>query len=315
MQIEHNDDIAVIDPLQGADLSAFWDALYNCELVVHSGRQDIEVISLNAGRVPNRLSDTQIAAGLCGMSPQVGYAKLVSLVCGVDLDKAHTRTDWSKRPLASAVLQYAADDVRYLGDVADHLKQQLNTLDRTQWAEQDYADMLAPALYDNDVDTAWQRIRGFGNLPTTLQQKTMLLARWRESEAQRANRPRQWIIKDDGLINIAALEDADIDSIRSTAGVHPRFADRHARTLVDLLNSEWPVAPAFGPRPDETERKRIKSMAAAVRHVAAELEVEAEILAPRRELQAAARGNANIRALRGWREAIVGQQIRALMPD
>ncbi|MEL7298655.1 MAG: HRDC domain-containing protein [Pseudomonadota bacterium] len=314
MQVRCAENIWLIDPLADIRLDDFYAALFATKLVMHSGRQDLEVLKISAGKLPNRIFDTQIAAGLTGLSPQIGYAKLVEQYCDVSLDKAHTRTNWSRRPLAEDVLQYAADDVRYLPRVHDALYTTLDKLNRLEWAEQDAADMLSPALYDNPTELAWQRVRGFGNLPTALQQRVMLLADWRERVAQQSDRPRQWILRDEPLINLAALSTVSADTIATCDGVHPKFAQRHHQAIIETLALPAPDAPAFAARPDDDERARSKRMAASVRAVAGDVGVEAEVLAPRRELNAAARGNHDLRALSGWRNAVVGDQIRAEMP-
>ena len=154
VQVSIGDDIYCIDPLgespDDSDTSAasFWQTLMQVPWVLHSGRQDIEVVSQSARRFPESVFDTQVAAALLGYAPQMGYAGLVAELFDVQLAKSHTRADWSRRPLSDAVLQYAAEDVLYLLPAYEMLKERLQKLGRLSWAEDDSADLLQPSLYD-----------------------------------------------------------------------------------------------------------------------------------------------------------------------
>jgi ribonuclease D len=114
VQISTGEKIYCVDPLNGSSMNEFWDALIQTTWVVHSGRQDIEVVYQTANKMPGSMFDTQIAAGLLGYAPQMGYATLVRELFDVEIPKSHTRANWSKRPLPEAYLQYAAEDVEYL---------------------------------------------------------------------------------------------------------------------------------------------------------------------------------------------------------
>lgn len=313
-QVRIGDEILLIDPLTEADYSALWPALLDTPLTLHSCRQDLEVMKITTGHLPSRLFDTQIAAGLIGMTPQVGYAALVKDICDVSLDKAHTRTDWSRRPLPLDVLDYAADDVRYLPQITSHLLEALERHGRLAWAEEDNAELLDPALYEVDETLAWQRVKGLGRTPAAVQRRVCALAEWRERTAQAKNRPRQWIARDEVLIGIGFEHPDSVGGIADVRGVNPKLAERYGREMLRVLSGELPEPPEFSGRPDEAERARTKAMAKAVRAIAAELGIEAEILAPQRELRQAARGELNLRAFRGWRAGVVGNAISALMP-
>ncbi len=313
-QVLCGDTMMLIDPLTDADYSALWPALLDTPLTLHSCRQDMEVMNITTGRLPSRVFDTQIAAGLIGKTPQIGYAALVKDICGVSLDKAHTRTDWSRRPLSASVREYAADDVLYLPQIESELREALSASGRLGWAEEDNADLLDKRLYEVDVSEAWQRVKGLGRTPEIVQQRVRALATWRETTAQQKNRPRQWIARDDALIGISFEAPESVAAMADIQGINPKFVDRYGRKLLDVLHGELPEPPIFAGRPDDAERARVKAMAKAVKAIATELGVEAEILAPQRELRQAARGDTELRALRGWRKDIVGDAITALLP-
>jgi len=172
VQISTSDAIYCVDPLVENGQRKFWEQLLACSWVVHSARQDIEVIYQTAGAMPREVFDTQIAAGLLGMPAQVGYAGLVKDLFDVEMAKSHTRADWTRRPLAEAVLDYAAEDVEYLLPAADILSEGLDKKGRLDWARQDSALLLDPLLYDISGSQAVDRLkgaigRGSGSFETT----------------------------------------------------------------------------------------------------------------------------------------------------
>jgi ribonuclease D len=91
-----------IDPLALQDLAPLVPVLTGAATikVMHAARQDLEVLLPAVGLV-QPVFDTQIAAALAGFPAQVGYAELARRLLGVELDKAHTRTDWTRRPLSA----------------------------------------------------------------------------------------------------------------------------------------------------------------------------------------------------------------------
>ena len=158
IQISTPDAIFCVDPLVDHSQSEFWAQLLTCSWVVHSARQDIEVVYQTAGQMPHEIFDTQVAAGLLGMPAQMGYAGLVKELFDVDMAKSHTRADWTRRPLAEAVLDYAAEDVEYLLPAADILSEKLDKKGRLDWALQDSALLLDKALYEISGDQAVDRL-------------------------------------------------------------------------------------------------------------------------------------------------------------
>src|SRR5580693_6036041 len=154
-----------VDPLAVTDLGPLRAVLSSAtsEKVMHACRQDIEVLLPAVGLVLP-VFDTQIASALTGMPAQIGYAELVRRVTGRELSKAHTRADWSRRPLSAEQIDYALDDVRYLLPIRDHLTLELTRLGRMPWLHEELAGLDDPADYAVDPEQAWQRIRSFKGL-------------------------------------------------------------------------------------------------------------------------------------------------------
>src|SRR5277367_3964443 len=166
LQLAAGNDIWCVDTLRGGSLEPLVKALtaVASRKVIHSARQDLEAIYLSVKRVISPVFDTQIAAGCLGLKPQIGYAELVKTLLDVTVPKGQTRTDWSKRPLTREQLEYAADDVLYLGEVASHLSKRLRELGREHWVSEDCSALESIELYEPDPSQAWVRLRGLAQL-------------------------------------------------------------------------------------------------------------------------------------------------------
>jgi ribonuclease D len=199
IQIASEDEVALIDPLaSGLSLDAFF-ALMRNEAVIkvfHAARQDIETFWNLAETIPAPLFDTQVAAMVCGFGDQVGYEAIASSLAGAKIDKSSRFTDWSKRPLSEAQLDYAAADVTHLRVVYQKLQARLEKGGRTGWVTEEMAILTDPATYKADPDKAWERIRTRARKPRDLA-VLMEIAAWREREAQTRDVPRGRILKDD----------------------------------------------------------------------------------------------------------------------
>jgi len=316
VQISTTERYYCVDPLVDDDLGAFWEELMGKTWVLHSGRQDIEVVSQTAVRMPRRIFDTQIAAGLLGHMPQLGYASLVNELFQVEIAKNHTRADWTRRPLSDAVLQYAAEDVEYLLPAFDILAESLDKLGRLGWAEEDSALLLDSTLYDTNPDLAITRLKGARNMRGRSRAAAARLAAWRENEALRANRPRQWIIKDSVLLELATNQPSNIDELTRVDGLPPNMIRRVGDSLLAVIRESATDNDDYEPpaRPDEAQKTLLKEMQTCVADCATDLGLTAEIVAPRKELFAAiASSDRESRVFTGWRREIIGEQLLKLM--
>src|SRR5277367_456693 len=143
LQLAAGERVWCVDTLRCGSLDPLVPALNapSSRKVIHSARQDLEAFYLNVKRVISPVFDTQIAAGCIGLKPQLGYADLVKTLLDVPLAKGQTRTDWSKRPLTPAQLEYAADDVLYLDAIARELNGRLRKLGREHWVREDCSEL------------------------------------------------------------------------------------------------------------------------------------------------------------------------------
>ena len=316
LQISTRDAIYCVDPLVENSQEEFWKQLLAGSWVVHSARQDIEVVYQTAGAMPREIFDTQIAAGLLGMPAQVGYAGLVKELFDVDMAKSHTRADWTKRPLAEAVLDYAAEDVEYLLPAADVLSEGLDKKGRLDWARQDSELLLDPALYDISGAQAVDRLKGARNFRGAKRAAAVRLATWREEEAIQRNRPRQWIIRDNVLLDIAYKLPSSQRQLAEIEGISPKLVSRVGTQLLDAVGASQDEGNGYEPPrpPDEVQKALLKEMQAQVAECAKDLNLAAETVASKRELSSVIiSGNRETRVFTGWRRELIGERLLQLL--
>ena len=316
IQISTPDDIYCVDPLVDVDQSGFWTQLLAESWVVHSARQDIEVVFQTAGQMPREIFDTQIAAGLLGFPAQMGYAGLVKELFDVDMAKSHTRADWTRRPLRDEYLDYAAEDVEHLLPAAEILGEKLDQKNRLEWARQDSALLLDKALYEISGDQAVDRLKGARNFRGAKRAAAVRLAAWREEEAIRRDRPRQWIIRDNVLLDIAYKMPSNEKQLAAIEGVPPKIVSRVGHQLIDAVGASKGEENAYEPPrpPDEAQKTLLKEMQSQVADCAKDLHIAAETVASKRELSSVIiSGNPNTRVFNGWRRELIGDQLLQLL--
>jgi len=316
IQITGGKNIHCVDPLAGNPMQAFWESMMRPTWILHSGRQDIEVVYQAAKYMPRRIFDTQVAAGLLGHAPQMGYANLVKELFNVDIPKAHTRADWTRRPLSEDYLHYAAEDVEYLLPACDLLSERLDKQGRLTWAEEDSSLLLDPALYDINPELAIDRLKGARNLKGTRRAAAARLAAWRETEALRANRPRQWIAKDNVLIELAKAMPATMDDLEKIDGLQGGLIRRVGRDILAAITASAADGSDYRPPgpPDEEQKSLLALMQKQVAGCAADLGLAAETLASKKDLSAVIiGGESKPRVLSGWRRELIGDRLLALL--
>jgi len=322
VQLAGERDVAVIDALApGLDLAPLGELLADPDVtkVFHAARQDVEIFLLKFGAVPTPLFDTQVAAMVAGFGDQVSYDALARALAGAHIDKAHRFSDWSARPLSPAQIAYAASDVTHLRRIYTALTARLEREGRLDWVAEEMSVLADPATYRTDPETAWERLR-----PRTTNRRFLgvlrALAAWREREAQRINIPRQRLVKDETLLEIAAtLPETPADLARAR-GITEGFAKGKTgasllaaiRAAKELPESELPEAPRerSGPAPSPALVALLKVLLAAKSE---ESHVAPKLLASSEDLDRFAAGDgADIRALHGWRRAVFGEAALAL---
>lgn len=314
LQVATPDEATLIDPIAATSLSALARVLTDGSIpkIVHAARQDLEVLWPVFGSI-HPVFDTQIAASLAGMPAQVGYSELVRRLFGVELNKAETRTDWSRRPLTAAQLRYAVDDVRHLAALRDALVERLRELGRLDWLEEDLRDLGAPARLFVDPETAVDRLRWHGELDPDRARLAQRLAAWRERRASDRDRPRSWILDDAGLRAMVLRPPRSAAELAALTELPAGFVEHSGAEMLRIvseaqLSDELPAL-AQRERPDPALLARVKRLGSVLQQKAAALSITPEVLATRRELESIARGNHNVDVLRGWRRAVLGEAL------
>lgn len=316
IQLASPDEAFAIDTLsEGLDLAPFFDLMADEGVVkvFHAARQDLEIIWRLARLIPSPLFDTQVAAMVCGFGDQASYVELVKAIAKESLDKSSRFTDWSKRPLSRAQIDYAIADVTHLRSIYTHLRTRLERSNRLDWLADEMQTLTSPATYEQSPENAWERLRHRVRKPRDLG-VLMELAAWRESEAQTRDVPRSRVLKDDMLIEIALAAPRSQEALGGLRAF-PRGLER-SRSGADIVAAiERGLARDHSTLP-RIERERRNNNGATVellkvllRQVAEETGVATKMIATVEDLEAiAGDDNADVPALAGWRRAIFGEK-------
>ena len=315
-------EIAVIDAeAAGIDLAPLGALLADAAVVkvFHAARQDVEIFLHLFGAVPTPIFDTQIAAMVAGFGDQVGYDQLVAALTGGQIDKAHRFSDWSARPLSAAQVAYAAADVTYLRGVYEALTARLAREGRQAWVAEEMAVLAEPATYRPAPETMWERLRARTNNRRLLG-VLRAIAAFREREAQRLNIPRQRLLKDESLLEIAATAPADAEALARVRGVGRGLAEGRsgAGLLAAIAEAQalpeeaLPAAPQGrdGPRASPALVSLLKVLLAAKSEA---YDVAPKLLASSEDIdRLASEAEPDIAVLQGWRREMFGEDALAL---
>jgi ribonuclease D len=317
IQVGSDSLLGCIDPLAIEDFSALTGALTDTGLlkVFHSPSQDLEILYQRFGLLPQPVFDTQLAAAVLGYNHQISYADLVQQICGVQLEKKHTRANWTRRPLSRDELDYAMDDVRYLLEVFRHLEGRLEETRRRGWIDKDLRAMSDPANYEVDVENLWKRLRGVQKLKGERLQIASLLCQWREDEARRSNRPRRWIAKDDVIVEIARHKPADLKALGRIPELSDKTVKRHGERLLKIISGAAQSDPAEWPRHDRKPSLDADQLALGdclmglCRAIAGENDIALATLATRKDIDNLIQNQKSSRLTQGWRFEMAGEKL------
>jgi ribonuclease D len=314
--------VACIDPIALPKLDELFDAIYNPAIVkvFHSCRQDLEIFYQLTGKLPSPIFDTQVAAPLLGFQDNPGYAMLVSSLLSINLNKAHTRADWSKRPLTEAQIEYAADDVIYLCQIYQIMVQKLTELGRIDWLKQDFAELENPALYTVAPEQAWFKIKGKNKLTGKQLSIIQTLAQWREKTAQSEDRPKSWLLRDELLFDMAKLQPETVEELANVRGINERAVNRYGQELCQLITTAKNRPPLPLNEKDRPTKKTqqqeaiLDILTALVRIRAEENSLNPTILASRKDLEALLfNDDDECPILHGWRFTMAGRELIGLL--
>jgi len=286
--------------------------------VFHAARQDVEIFYKLAGATPQPLFDSQVAAMVCGFGESVGYDTLVSKLTGAKIDKSQRFADWSARPLRDKQLAYALSDVTHLRDIYPMLLDRLADGGRGEWVAEEMAALADPMLYASPPAEAWRRLKVRSGDRRFLA-RIRALAAWREETAQTKDVPRNRVVRDETLIDVAANAPTDAGAMSRARGVTKGLAEgRYGQEMLAVLAEvaataetdlppveEKPIVNGAGPIGDLLKvllKQRADASGVAQRLIATNQDLDL----------IAENDDADTPALRGWRRELFGEDALSL---
>lgn len=318
IQVASASDSAVIDPLaDGLDLAPLLAVLADpgVEKVFHAARQDVEIFN-NLGVIPKPLFDTQIAGMAAGFGEQIAYDALVRQMLRIELDKSSRFTDWARRPLSQAQLDYALADVTHLAALYPMLRARLEKAGRVAWVTEEMAQLTDPANYDVDPENAWRRLK-----PRKIQAKYLSVLRavaaWRERTAQTRDQPRGRILKDDAIDEVATQAPTDVEALNRLRSVPKGFGgSRYGPELIEAVRQGLSAPESYAPKIERNGGGQPPAAAGAIVELlkvllkarSEDAGVAAKLIATVADLEKiAADDHADTPALHGWRREAFGE--------
>ena len=313
---DENENAVIVDTLvNNLDLSPLYEVFKNPNVVkvFHAARQDLEIFYLDSGIFPYPLFDTQIAAMVCGFGDKIAYETLVRQLAKQTLDKSSRFTDWSRRPLTDAQKKYALADVTHLRIIYETLSETLLKTNRFKWVDEELKILISPKTYDFDPKNAWRRLKTKSNSRRFLGLAASL-AEFREVFAQTKNIPRNRVIKDDALLELASNKPKTIDELSKS-----RLLLREARKgeiasgLLEAIEKGLNIPDEELPEKKERLDKGILNSALSdllrvlLKSCSESSGVASKLIASAGDLDALAAGDRSISALNGWRFEVFGK--------
>ena len=322
LQIASADDAVLVDPLaDGIDLAPVFALMAAPQVlkVFHAARQDIEIFVHLSGAVPAPIFDTQIAGMVCGFGDAISYDRLVKSVVGVEIDKSSRFTDWARRPLGDRQLTYALSDVTHLRLVFEALEERLRANGREPWLADEMVVLTDPATYVVAPEDAWRRLKLRNPKPRTLAVLRELAA-LRENEARRRDLPRNRVLRDEVLTEIAASVPSTPEELARARSISDNVAKgklgqgilEAVRRGANSDRNSWP-RPAAATPPRRGREPVVELLRVLLKLKAEEHGVAQKLIANMADLDLIADDDdADVPALSGWRREIFGDAAIAL---
>ena len=317
IQLKWGKQIALVDPL-AVTLSIFADLFRSQTLcVVHAAQQDLEVLNYACGSAPNKIFDTQVAAGFIGMSSP-SLSTLVQNELKVTLTKGDRLTDWLRRPLTANQCSYAATDVEYLMSLHDILVKKLGALGRADWVDNACEELRLKPAGPSSPEDAWLKIKEVRTLKGSARGVAQALGQWRELRAMNANIPPRRVLSDMALLGIAQAQPQNSDELFRARGVEQRQlgAEMTREVLAAvaqgvILDVKFPVSDQEDV--DKDLRPAVGLITAWVGELARIHQIDATLLGTRLDILQFLRRVPNARLSQGWRSEIVGKDIDGIL--
>lgn len=313
----------LIDPLAITEFAPLRE-LFSDESVtkvLHSCSEDLDVFKRLLGLVPSPIFDTQIAAAFAGFGFSLGYASLVKMILNTEIPKDETRSDWLQRPLSAAQIKYATLDVAHMLVIYGKLLQILKASERLGWVKDDCESLVAQAQIAENYSEVYHKV-GFA---WKLRPQELAILRdlcvWREQQARERDLPRNRLIKEQALWEMARKQPQDIVHLQRIEDIPSRTLKEDGQTLLAIIRDSvassaetWPER--LDPPLALAEAPLLKALKQWVRSRAEALNLPPETLIRKKEYEALVRsglkgGSYELpERLQGWRYTVIGEGLK-----
>jgi ribonuclease D len=310
IQLSVPDQDLIVDPLSGIDFKRFNQFVLERTAVFHGCDYDLRMLRRGAGFVPGAVFDTYLAARLLGIK-EVGLASLVKSFFDLDLPKSSQKANWARRPLTPVMLDYAINDTKYLLPLADRLETQLREINRWSWYEESCARAVAATAEDRerDPERVW-KISGSAVLSPRGLAVLRELWFWRDSEAQKVDRPTFQIMRNEELIELAkgAVSGAKVRTPSWLPASRRRRLEETIEHSLEIPESQWPQrAKSVRVRSSPEQEQRLDRLRAKRDAVSNELGLDPAIIASRGILEVVSREPDSAQSvLMDWQRELLG---------
>ena len=276
--------------------------------ILHSAKQDLETIYKYFECFPINIFDTQIAFNLISTTMNPSYSSLVKKYFSVGLKEGSWRTDWLKRPLSEEKIEYAANDVKYLIGLSSKLKEEVSRLDRLDWLEEEHENELSINKIIIDPFDAWNKITIPINLDSKQRSNVRSIAAWREIEAKNTDIPKKWILTDGEIIKLACAKVELINSILDKT--KNKISQSYKDNITMLLKQNKKNNQSVNHIDMNSYNKKINQCNTLLMKISEEQQISSSLIANKRDIDYFARGQEDIKFLRGWRFKIFGKLVQ-----
>lgn len=277
--------------------------------IIHASKQDLEVLNHYYNCYPQNIFDTQVAYNLLTSDVSISYSNLVKKYLGVELKEGSWRTDWLKRPISDAKIEYAANDVKYLIDLYEILYKKLLEADRFDWFIEEQELELKKSNIVTEPRFSWEKINLPSNLTITQLNYLQKLSYWREDKAITNDIPKRWIFSDSELIKIVTARPNRLSYILDN--LKHTLNDEDLEIIKSMLSEKYVKPESVNKDIDGSlYNARIVKCHKVLEEVSVKYNIAPTLIANKRDIDAFARKKDYVKFLHGWRFKIFGKLVQ-----
>jgi len=316
LQLSTRDESAIIDPLPIGSPAGLGQLLQDksVEVVFHDADYDLRLLHQDYGWHVTNIFDTRIASQLLGIK-SFGLAALLDQFFDVKLDKKHQRADWSMRPLTPDMLEYAAQDTRYLLQLKDRMKAELTRRGRLHWAEEEFAKLEGTRWEAEESMEGFLRLKGARDLSQRELAVLREVAHWRDTVAAQLDRATFRVMGNEVLFELARRAPKSVSELSAIKGMPKGMIERGGAEIIAAVRRGVEVPEAELPKFPRGQRwnkdrdfdERVARLKAVRDAAATRLELDPGVLCSREKLENIARSEAkaiddlaSVPGLRRW---------------